>query len=280
VYGGGGIRGTVHRIRTPLVGILATAIALAGACSPATAAAAFREVAPAVSLRASFTPERLGKPTTIAFGFQITTPAGRVPSPLIDVGLLYPENLGVATSGLGLESCSLARLEAYGPEGCPVNSHMGYGAAVAEVPFGPGIIHERAGLTLLAGPVENGHLGLLFYAQGAVPIAAQLVFPGLILPAPIPFGGNLDTSLPLVPSVPGAPYVAIVSLHTTIGPSHITYYERIHGRLTAFRPKGIVLPHHCPPGGFPFTAELHFLNGTSAFAHTVVPCPGHDGHGR
>jgi hypothetical protein len=263
-----GIRGTVPRIRISFAGALLVA-ALGGACLSAPADAAL-----AVSLNASFTPERLGKPTTIAFGFQIATPSERVPSPLIDVALLYPENLGVASSGLGLATCTQVNLEAHGPHGCPINSRMGYGAAVAEVPFGPRILHERAGLTLLAGPVQNGHLGLLFYAEGVSPIAAQIIFPGLILPAPAPFGGDLNTTLPLVPSVPEAPYVAIVSLHTTIGPNHITYYERIHGRYIGFRPKGIVLPRSCPHGGFPFSAELHFLNGTSAHAHTVVPCPG------
>jgi hypothetical protein len=254
-------------------GALLLLVALGGACPSAPAAAASTSAVPAVSLTASFAPERLGKPTTIAFGFQVATPTGAALSPLVDVGLLYPENLGVATSGLGLQTCTQTTLEAHGPQGCPINSHMGYGAATAEVPFGPGILHESASLTLLAGPVENGHLGLLFYAEGVFPIAAQLVFPGLILPAPLPYGGDLNTNLPLVPSVPEAPDVAIVSLHTTIGPNHITYYEHRHGRYISFRPKGIVLPRTCPPGGFPFTAELHFLDNTTADAHTTVPCP-------
>jgi hypothetical protein len=251
----------------PLAGVLAAAVALACTCPPAIAT-------PGVVLRASFTPEKLGAPTTIAFGFDIATPRRKVPSPLIDVALLYPKNLGIATSGLGLATCTPAKLQAHGPRGCPVNSRMGYGAALVEVPFGPGIIHENASITLIAGPVQNGHLGLFFYANGTSPISAQIVFPGLILPAPAPFGGLLDTNLPLVPSVPEAPYVAVVSLHTTIGPMHITYYEHVHGKLVGFRPKGIVLPRHCPHSGFPFSAELHFLNGTSADAHTVVPCPG------
>jgi hypothetical protein len=99
--------------------------------------AARPDAALGVSLNASFTPERLGKPTTIAFGFQIAAPSGRVPSPLIDVALLYPENLGVASSGLGLATCTQVNLEAHGPHGCPINSRMGSAPRSPRSPSAP-----------------------------------------------------------------------------------------------------------------------------------------------
>lgn len=122
-------------------------------------------------------------------------------------------------------------------------------------------------------PVSKGRLALLFYANGESPIYAQLVFPAIVNTAPAPFGGSLNTTLPLVPSVPGAPDAAVVRLRSTIGPLNLTYYEQIHGQRTAYTPKGIVLPRSCPHGGFPFSADFRFEDRTRATAATSVPCP-------
>jgi hypothetical protein len=229
--------------------------------------------APTVSLRAALQPERLGAGTTIQFGLTIATPAGQAPSPLTEIDLRYPANLGIGTSGLGLATCSPKTLETLGPPGCPPNSVMGFGSALVEVPFGPELLQETARTTTFMAPVQNGHLGLLFYADGETPVYAQLVFPGLVLPAPAPFGGTLDTTLPLVPSVPEAPDADIVKLSSTLGPSHITYYEYTRGQSIAYHPRGILLPKSCPAGGFRFAATLSFLDGRHASAQTTVPCP-------
>ena len=225
-------------------------------------------------LDVKLTPERLGAGTTIVFGFQIAGSSGEVPSPLTEIDLRYPANLGIGTSGLGLESCRRARLEALGPDGCPTDSQMGYGSALVEVPFGPDIIHETATTRTFSAPVSNGHLALLFYADGESPIDAQLVFPATIATAPAPFGGSLNTSLPLVPTLPETPDAAVVQLSSTIGPLHLTYYEQVRNKQrVAYTPKGIVLPRSCPRGGFPFAATFSFEDGTRANAATRVACP-------
>ena len=102
-----------------------------------TASAGARPIA---KLSAALSPEHLGQGTTIAFGFTIATTSGQVPSPLTALNIDYPANLGIGTSGLGLETCSVAMLEIYGPEGCPSQSQMGYGKALVEIPFGPEIL--------------------------------------------------------------------------------------------------------------------------------------------
>lgn len=201
-----------------------------------------------MKLSVSFSPERLGAGTTVSLGFQISTASGQAPSPLTAIELLYPGNLGIASSSLGLETCSPNSLERSGLAGCPANSLMGRGSALVSVPFGPRTLLEQARITLLSGPVQNGRLGLLFFASGEIPVLANLVFPGIVLPAPAPFGGLLDATLPLVPSVPGGPDAAVVRLQTTIGPSHITYYERVKGKIVGFHPRGILLPKSCPRG--------------------------------
>jgi hypothetical protein len=227
---------------------------------------------PAARLTVSFSSERLGAGTTVHLGFRIATPAGRAPTPLSEVEVLYPAELGIGTSSLGLENCSLSRLEADGLAGCPANSLMGYGSALVDVPFESGPVLEHARLTLVSGPVQDGHLGLLFLASGEYPVLAEFIFPGFVLPVGAPFGGALDTKLPPIPSVPGGPDAAVIEMDTTIGPSNITYHERVHGRIVSFHPQGVLLPQSCPRGGFPFVVHLIFQDGTEADASTVVPC--------
>jgi hypothetical protein len=254
------------------VRVLALSALLACACLPAAARAA--RPAQSARLTATLTPEHLGQGTTIGFNLRIITPGGRLPPPLTVVDLRYPQDLGVATSGLGLDTCAPALLEAAGPSGCPSDSVMGIGSAVAEIPVGPEIVSETAPVTIFRAPTENGQIAMVLYANGATPVDAQILLPSLLLPATAPFGGRVKIDVPLVPSLPDSPDVAVVRLTTTLGPLGITYYEREHGRTVAYHPRGLQLPDSCPRGGFQFAAELGFVGGGRATARAVVPCPG------
>jgi hypothetical protein len=246
--------------------ILATA--LLGLCLPATGMAA-----PSARLGATFIPERLGKATTLEFAFSFTAPPGQVPPPLTQIELRYPENLGLGLSGLGLATCTAEILDASGPSGCPPDSVMGYGAAFTGIVLGTTIITESAPITILRSPDREGHLAVLFSAEGTTPVDTRILFPGLLLPAPAPFGGLVSVGVPLVPTLPGAPYISITRLRATIGPEKVTYYEQAGGRTLAYQPKGILLPDGCPRRGFPFSAQFSFLDGSSASAETTAPCP-------
>jgi hypothetical protein len=226
-----------------------------------------------VKLSASFSPKRLGSGTTVTLGFSILRPSGEAPVAVTETELLLPAGLGVATSDLGLETCTEETLRAEGIAGCPANSLMGHGSALAEVPFGTTFVTEQTRTLLFSGPLREGHPELLMIASGNYPVIADIVFPALILPAAAPFGGMLDAKLPLVPSVPEGPDVALVKMQTTIGPSGITYYETVKGKRIGFRPRGILLPHSCPPGGFPFAVRVSFQDGEQTTARTAVPCP-------
>jgi len=226
-----------------------------------------------VRLHATFTPEQLGHGTTVGFAFKITAPGNRVPSPLTGIEVNYPVELGFALSELGLANCSVEALETFGPQGCPANSLMGYGTALAEIAIGPLILRETVQVDAFRTTNQDRHLALLIYAAGSTPVSAQIVFPAVVLPAPAPFGGRLDMRIPLVPSLPGAPDVAVVQFRSTLGPLHLRYNEHIHGRVVQYKPKGIPLPSHCPRGGFPFVAKFRFMDGSNAVAHTTVPCP-------
>ena len=250
----------LQRRRLPLLAI-ALALLLPGAASASQSA----------TLHVALTPEHLGGRTTILFNFQIASVGAHVPSPLTAVNLLYPRDVGLITSGLGLETCSPAQLESQGR--CPANSLMGYGQALVEFPIGPELIEEHGAITTWMAPVEDGHLTLLFYAEAKVPVSASLIFTSQLLNAPAPFGGELATDIPLIPTLPEAPDAAVVHLTTTIGPMNVTYYRQFRGNSTAYHPRGVRLPRHCPHGGFPFAATFAFLDGSHATARTAVPCP-------
>jgi hypothetical protein len=239
------------------------------ACLPAAAGA----VAENATLHASFSPDRLGTPTTISFGFQVATAEGLAPPPMTSLHLRMPAGINYSTTTLGLAICRPAVLLARGLAGCSPNSRLGYGSAYVEVPFGVGSGHEIPEIQAVMGPPRNGNLVVLFYADGTSPVSAQLVFSGEVLSDSRPFGSQLSTEVPPISSVPGGPDVSIVSVQSTIGPSHLTYYRHRHGRLVPFHPEGVSVPEHCPRGGFPFSAEFTFQDGSRATASTAVPCP-------
>ncbi len=262
-----GVTRTVWICRASLAATLLAAICALGA-QPIAA-----DADQTVSLTAALTPERLGSGTTIHFGFTVIVTPGQTPVPIQQIDLLYPEGLGIATSGLGIATCRAPVLEAQGPPGCSPNSVIGYGSGIVEVPFGPQLLQETARTLTFMAPVRNGRLGLLFYANGETPVAAQLVFPGLVLPAAVPFGGDLNALLPLVPTLPEAPDAALVKLTTTLGPSRLTYFEFKKGQRVAYHPQGILLPPRCPHGGFRFAAHFMFADGTHTSASATVACP-------
>jgi hypothetical protein len=255
-------------VRTPkrlivLVGVLLVCLATAStAMASATAV-----------LHTSFSPNRLGASTTIGFGFDIAGPNGTVPPPLRSVSLKLPPGINYLTTTLGLAICQPAALLERGLAGCSPNSRLGFGTAYVEVPFGETSGHEIPDIQALMGPPHNGNIVVLFYADGREPVYAQLVFAGELIAGSQTLSGSLNAAIPLVPSVPAGPPVSIVKVRTTIGPAHLTYYERKHGRTISFHPQGVSLPSRCPRGGFVFSAGFSFEDGTSTVANSTVPCP-------
>jgi hypothetical protein len=230
------------------------------------------------SLNASFSPERLGAHATIFLGFRISNIPPASQSPLTNVSVLLPAEMGLATSGLGLENCLLHTLEVRGAYGCPVDALMGRGTATAEIPIGGETISESAQIEVFSAPVREGRLALWVFADAHTPVNAEPVFPAAVVSAPPPYGEAIDATIPLIPTLPGAPDVAVtqfqMALGTTArGPDHFLYYESVRGRRVAYAPKGLLLPPVCPHGGFSFEAQFVFQDGTNTSAQTTVPCP-------
>lgn len=248
-------------------------IVLGGVLLGCLAAASTAMASATTVLHASFSPNRLGASTTIGFGFDIAGPDGTVPPPLRSVSLKLPPGINYLTTTLGLAICQPAALLERGLAGCSPNSRLGFGTAYVEVPFGETSGHEIPDIQALMGPPHNGNIVVLFYADGREPVYAQLVFAGELIAGSQTLGGSLNAAIPLVPSVPAGPPVSIVKVRTTIGPAHLTYYERKHGRTISFHPQGVSLPSRCPRGGFVFSAGFSFEDGTSTAANSTVPCP-------
>lgn len=239
---------------------------LAGVAAACLALPAGADAVQTATMSAKFTPEKLGSPTAISLGVDIAGAGETLPSALTGIDFHYPSGLALATSTLGLSACNQARLEAEGPPACPVNSRMGGGHAIVEFPLGPETRSETAQIAIFAGPSADGRLHMLIFAMGEEPVYGQIVMSAVLL------SGDLRFTVPLVPSLPGSPDVAVVQLRVTIG-GKLTYYERAAGRTIAFRPRGIGLPRRCPRGGFRFAASFSFLDGSRVPAKTVVACP-------
>ncbi len=248
--------------------LTATLLMVLCGCLPTAAGAS-----ESVTLHTSFSPNRLGASTTIGFSFNIATSDALPPSPLTRLDLHLPPGVNYLTTTLGLAICKPASLVARGLAGCSPNSRLGYGSAYVEVPFGGGSGREIPHINALMGPPHNGNIVVLFYADGREPVYAQIVFQGELLTGSKLLGGSLQSAIPLIPSVTGGPPVSIIEVKSTIGPSHLTYSERVHGKTVYFHPKGVSVPLHCPSGGFQFSAEFGFLDGSSTTAKSTVPCP-------
>lgn len=226
---------------------------------------------PLVELHTSFIPYGLGASTTIRFGFDIATSSGALPPPVTSVDLHLPAGMNQNASELGLNICQPVSLVRLGPSGCPVNSQVGFGTAHVEVAFGGDPVQESAYVSTFAGPAKSGS-EVLFYNDAKGPIASRLVYSGHTREESGPFGGDLETTVPLISTVPGGDYLATTSFESTLGPLGLTYYKRIHGRTVSFHPEGIIIPTKCPSKGFPFLVELRFSDGTQAVGRSAVPC--------
>jgi hypothetical protein len=246
---------------------LVTMSVLAQLPAPAQAA-----TAPRVTLSARFQPEILGASTTIHWSFTVSEPL-----PLRSIALRLPPGMGFAASSLGLEPCQPEVLERLGPGGCPADSRVGFGQALAEVPA-QSTIQEHARVTVLLGPYHGEEETFLFFVEGKWPANREIILTSHLLNLADPHGATLLTEVPTLPVWPLGPEIGLTRLESTIGPDKLTYYRRVGGRTVAFTPRGASLPRECPRGGFLVSAVFRWWSiGGGAEARTRVPCPGRAG---
>jgi hypothetical protein len=198
------------------------------------------------------------------------TEYGGFPPPLIGVNAYLPT--GVHLHPQGFKTCPTATIfELKEPEACPKGSAAGpKGEVKGVVAFGGTRVHENAELFTFFAP--NG--GLEFFTFGHIPTTLEIPSAGKYtnLNGGGGFGPIFKASVPLVETVPGAPYASAEFIKVKIGAAYrdkktkkVVYYGRV--------------PLKCPKGGFRVKGELTFAeNGNIATPVTVVvpfraPCP-------
>jgi hypothetical protein len=205
------------------------------------------------------------------YGASPQNPKGS-PPPISAVNIYLPR--GVKLHPSGFASCAEATLTNIGPSGCPKKSIASpRGSVLGEVTFGAERVPELATLQAFFAP--GG--GLLFYTQGSSPVSLEVVSRGKYVRSSGKYSWELQTLVPAVATVPGAPLASVSKIHLKAG--------------AAFRSHGKVIPYgrvpkkgECPKGGFFGKTEITFggmFGGDREFGiapKTVtqvirVPCP-------
>lgn len=244
-------------------------LALVGSTCLIAVAAAW--AAQTATVHASFTPDKLGAPTSISATEKLSATTGPVPSPITSLTFYAPAGMTVDLRGTG--TCEKTRLENEGPPGCPADSRAGLGSGVAEGE-GAGEIHrESFSLAFFVAPSEDGHLALLVYLEGVSPNAVQLVMVAKEVRAQSPYGIGFSVAVPPIATLPGAANASVESVSLTFGAANVAYYKTVHGKKRLVHVKGVIVPKTCPRGGFPLEAIAAFADGTTSTTKTTIACP-------
>jgi len=192
---------------------------------------------------------------------------GGFPPPLIGVNVYLPT--GVKLHPQGFPTCPPKTIiEEAEPERCPKGSAAGpIGKVDGVVSFGEERVHETVELLSFFAP--GG--GFEFFARGRTPVSLEIPTSArLVHPSGGGFGPEFIGQIPLVATVPGAPYASVEKIDITIGAAY-----RKHGKTVYYG----TVPKTCPSGGFRVKAEFMFAeNGNTATPVTVTvpfraPCP-------
>jgi hypothetical protein len=189
------------------------------------------------------------------------------PAPLIGATFFLPR--GTKLNPSAFPTCPRATLEpaGAGPRGCPRGSSAGPpGHALGVVAFNHELVPEEATIEPFFAP--GG--GLEFFTAGHSPVSLEVLSSGSYVGVSTPqFSTELVSQIPLVETLPGAPYASVE--HITVQVGTATTHD---GRVIYYG----MLPPSCPRGGFTVRSELMFA-GVGGLAPTTVtvsyraPCP-------
>lgn len=236
----------------------ATAVALC--CTAALAPLRAQASETTATMSASIQPDRLGARASFTVAIRYTA-TQKLPEPLRRAVIFMPADLALSVPLL--RSCGVRRLREHGPRSCPPASRIGEGRARAEAHLGSQTLSEDVRLSIFLGPLrENPTFAIL--AAGHTPLDERIALSGVMLPTSSSYGEKLAMSIPPIHTLPLQPDASIASLTLTVGT-----VGRPHRRRTS----AIVVPSHCPEGGFPLMARFTYADGTAGEAHTAVECP-------
>jgi hypothetical protein len=196
------------------------------------------------------------------------TEYGGFPPPLIGVNAFLPT--GTHLHSQGFPTCSRQIIfERKEPEACPKGSMAGpVGKVLGVVAFGETRVPEEAQLFTFFAP--GG--GLEFFTFGHSPTTLEVPSDGhyVHLGGAGGFGPEFIAQVPLVETVPGAPYASVEAIDFRIGSAY-----RRKGKAVYYG----TVPKTCPKGGFRVRSQMTFAEGgditkpETATINFRVACP-------
>lgn len=211
----------------------------------------------------------LGAGSALETEFHISgTEYGGFPPPLIGVNLYFPT--GTKLHPAGFPTCAKATLEQTGPRGCMKGSAAGpVGHALGVVSFGNERVEEATTIESFFAPGGD----LEFFTVGHSPTSLEILSTGhyLNLNGAGGYGIEFATEIPLIATVPGAPYAVVESINVEAGAARLANGKPVYYGM---------LPKSCPRQGFAVKAEMIFDEGganppipeTATVAYHA-PCP-------
>jgi hypothetical protein len=192
------------------------------------------------------------------------------PPPIIGVNFYLPS--GAKLHPQGFPTCTDSTLEEFGPISCPHGSAAGpIGKVIGFVTFGGERVEEQAELSSFYAP--GG--GMEFFTDGHSPVSLEILSGAryVNLDSAGGSGPELIAQVPLVASVPGAPYASVRSISLEVGSAYRSHGQTIYyGRV----------PSKCPKGGLLMKTEVILAeDGEASKPETVgasytAPCPKRD----
>ncbi|HUA74701.1 MAG TPA: hypothetical protein VL988_08070 [Solirubrobacteraceae bacterium] len=207
------------------------------------------------------------------YGATPQNPGGSVP-PVSAVNVYLPKGVKLHPQGFG--SCSEATLQNVGPSGCPKSSVASpIGSVLGEVTFGTERVPETATLQGFFGPPGT----VYFYTQGKSPVSLEVVAGGKWVHSSGKYSWELQTLVPAVATVPGAPFASVSKIHIKSGAAY-----KKNGKVVSYGT--VPKKGECPRGGFYGKVEVTFggtfggerefgIPAKTATSEVRVPCPTH-----
>jgi hypothetical protein len=212
------------------------------------------------TISAAISPDRLGARGSLTVALRFAGNELGLPAPLQRAVVRFPAGMSLEIPHL--RSCSVAQLENSGGRECPRQSKLGAGRALVESRPASEMIAESVELSAFLGPPNHLQPTLALLGQGTTPLAVRMVVSGAVLADRAPYGEKLVMSIPPIATVPLEPDASIVELSLTVG-------TKRHSRTA----NAIRVPRKCPAGGFPFSGEFVYADGSSGSATSTIRCP-------
>jgi hypothetical protein len=212
-----------------------------------------------------------GKGAAVEVEYKIASKEyGGFPPPIIGINFYLPK--GTKLHPAGFKTCpTKVVIEEKEPEKCPAASSAGpVGKAIGVVSFGKERVPEEVAVSSYFAP--GG--GLNFFVKGVSPVLLEIPTTGryVNVGGAEGFGPKFIGKIPLVSTVPGAPFASTEFIKVKVGAAFKKGKELVsYGTLPK---KG-----QCPKGGFNIKSEVIFAeNGEESKPQIVIasykaPCP-------